>query len=243
MVCYGCDVRILHQDAYVLAIDKPAGLLTVPGRAPDAPALSAQVREIAPEAIPVHRLDRDTSGIVLFAATRAAHRALNAAFESRRAEKTYLALVRGDLAKAERVDLRLADSRGGRVRIAKENEKGARAAQTRVEPKERFGGDTLCARVPPAGGAHHNPGPLPAPRRPPSIDPRYGIDHPLRVGDLWSGAPDPDEVVLARTPLHAAGLRIPHPRGRGWLWVESPLPDDIGRCLDLLRASRRYSVP
>src|SRR2546426_2937841 len=178
MVCYGCDVRILHQDAYVLAIDKPAGLLTVPGRAPDAPALSAQVREIAPEAIPVHRLDRDTSGIVLFAATRAAQRALNAAFESRRAEKTYLALVRGDLAKAERVDLRLADSRGGRVRIAKENEKGARAAQTRVEPKERFGGDTLFARVPRAGRAHPNPVPLPAPRPPPAVAPRSAIAHP-----------------------------------------------------------------
>src|SRR5207253_1389101 len=147
MVCYGCDVRILHQDAYVLAIDKPAGLLTVPGRAPDAPALSAQVREIVPEAIPVHRLDGDTSGIVLSAAPRAGPRALTAAFARRRA------------------------------------------------------------------------------------------------GDLWSGAPDPDEVVLARTPLQAAGLRIPHPRGRGWLWVESPLPDDIGRCLALLRASRRYSVP
>src|SRR2546422_6833873 len=171
MVCYGCDVRTLHQDAYVLAIDKPAGLLTVPGRAPDAPALSAQVREIAPEAIPVHRLDRDTSGIVLFAATRAAHRALNAAFESRRAEKTYLALVRGDLAKAERVDLRLADSRAGRVRIAKENEKGARAAQTRVEPKERFGGDTLFARGAPAGRAPPNPAPLPSPRPPPHIEP------------------------------------------------------------------------
>jgi len=49
--------------------------------------------------------------------------------------------------------------------------------------------------------------------------------------------------VLARTPLHAAALRIPHPGGRGWLWVESPLPDDIARCLDLLRAARRYSVP
>src|SRR3989442_4529617 len=175
MVCYGCDVRILHQDAYVLAIDKPAGLLTVPGRAPDAPAVSAQVREIAPEAIPVHRLDRDTSGIVLFAATRAAHRALNAAFESRRAEKTYLALVRGDLAKAERVDLRLADSRAGRVRIAKENEKGARAAQTRVEPKERFGGGNPCSCGPRPGRRHHNPVPLPALRAPPPVASPYGL--------------------------------------------------------------------
>jgi len=49
----------------------------------------------------------------------------------------------------------------------------------------------------------------------------------------------PDTVVLDRTPLHAAALRIPHPTGRGWLWLESPLPDDMARCLDLLRAARR----
>jgi len=81
-------VRILHQDAHVLAIDKPAGMLHCSGRGrAEAPALSALVREVAPEALPVHRLDRDTSGVVLFAVTRQAHRALNAAFESRRARR------------------------------------------------------------------------------------------------------------------------------------------------------------
>src|SRR2546421_5000044 len=128
MVCYGCAVRILHQDTHVLAIDKPAGLLTVPGRGTDAPALSVQVREIAPEAIPVHRLDRDTSGVVLFAATRAAHRALNEAFESRRAEKTYLALARGDLAEEQRVDLPLAAARGRRLPDAGRGQGGGAAA-------------------------------------------------------------------------------------------------------------------
>src|SRR2546421_12159679 len=152
MVCYGCDVRILHQDAYVLAIDKPAGLLTVPGRAPDAPALSAQVREIAPEAIPVHRLDRDTSGIVLFAATRAAHRALNAAFESRRAEKTYLALVRGDLASERRCEEPLVAGRRGAMRVAAPGQ--GQEARTDVTPLERFGTFTACACRPRTGRTH-----------------------------------------------------------------------------------------
>ena len=104
------EVRILHQDAHVLAVDKPAGVLVVPGRGVAGPALSAMVREIAPDALPVHRLDRDTSGVVLFAVTREAHRALNAAFEERRAEKTYFALVRGDLAKAQHIDLPLREA-------------------------------------------------------------------------------------------------------------------------------------
>ena len=48
-------------------------------------------------------------------------------------------------------------------------------------------------------------------------------------------------MVLSRTPLHAASLRIPHPAKRGWLTVEAPLADDMARCLDLLRAARRES--
>src|SRR5712672_55236 len=106
-------MRVLHRDDQVLAVDKPAGVLTVPGRGPrqEEEALSASVRAIAPGALPVHRLDRDTSGVLLFGLTRDAHRALNAAVESRRAEKTYLALVRGDLASPARCDLPLLEGR------------------------------------------------------------------------------------------------------------------------------------
>jgi len=233
-------VRILHQDAHLIAIDKPAGILTVPGRGPRAPSLLDQVREIAPGALPVHRLDRDTSGVVVFAANRDAHRALNAAFESRRAEKTYLALVRGDLAKPARIDLPLVEVRGGRVRTARAREKGARLAETQVTPQERFGAFTFCACTPRTGRTHQIRVHLAAVGHALAVDPRYGEDLPLRVGDLWSGAPDPCSIVLSRTPLHAAGLRIPHPRGRGWVEIGSPIPDDIARCLDLLRAARRY---
>jgi len=107
-------MRVLYRDELVLAVDKPAGMLTVRGRGPqEEEALSVQVRTMVQGALPVHRLDRDTSGVVLFGLTRDAHRALNAAFESRRAEKTYLALVRGDLASAARCELPLVEGRRG----------------------------------------------------------------------------------------------------------------------------------
>src|SRR5206468_10074154 len=53
-----------------------------------------------------------------------------------------------------------------------------------------------------------------------AIDARYGEKGPLRIGDLWSGSPDPDTVVLTRMPLHALSLRVPHPSRRGWLRSE-----------------------
>jgi RluA family pseudouridine synthase len=187
----------------------------------------------------VHRLDRDTSGVVVFALTREAHRALNAAFEGRRAEKTYLALVRGDLDRPQRIDLPLAGARRGAMRIAKAGEKGAQPALTEVAPKERFGTYTLCTCLPRTGRTHQIRVHLAALGHPLAVDPRYGEERPLRIGQLWRGAPDPQTVVLQRTPLHAASLRIPHPTRRAWLCVESPLADDIARCLDLLRAARR----
>src|SRR5437867_1757947 len=131
-------VRILHQDDAVLVADKPAGVLSVPGRGEEGPVLSAMVREIAPGALPVHRLDKDTTGCIVFALTREAHRALNNVFEGRKAEKAYLALSRGDLPAAQSIDTPLADARRGGMRLAVPGELRAQPSLTDVEPQERF---------------------------------------------------------------------------------------------------------
>ena len=232
-------MRILYRDDHVLAADKPAGMLTVPGRGDSSTPLIAEVRAVAPGALAVHRLDRDTSGVVVFALNRAAHQALNAVFEGRRAEKTYLALVRGDLGAHQHIDLPLLATRRNGMRVARAAEKGAQAAVTDVEASDRFGTYTLCTCLPRTGRTHQIRVHLAAVGHPLAVDPRYGNDRPLRIGELWRGAPDPDTVVLGRTPLHASSLRIPHPAKRGWLEIEAPLADDMARCLDLLRAARR----
>jgi RluA family pseudouridine synthase len=233
-------LRILYRDDHLIAVDKPAGILTIPGRGETTPPLIDEVRAQAPGALPVHRLDRNTTGVVIFALTAEAHRALNAAFEGRRAEKSYLALVRGDLAETQRVELPLVEGRKGSMRVAAK-EKDAQAALTLVEPRERFGKYTLCVCTPRTGRTHQIRVHLAAIGHPLAVDPRYGDEGPLRIGELWSGAPDPDGIVLSRTPLHAASLRLPHPLGKNWLSLEAPLADDIARALDLLRAARRYS--
>ena len=233
-------LRILHRDEWVLVVDKPAGMLTVPGRNDDSVPLSSLVRELEPSALPVHRLDRDTTGAVVFAVGKQSHKALNAVFEGRKAEKVYLALCRGDLAARQKIDLPLCELRRGGSRVAEKKEKGAMPSLTEVEPGERFFGKyTLCICRPRTGRTHQVRVHLAAIGHPLVVDPRYGDERPVRIGELWSGTPDPDSIVLSRTPLHAQALRLPHPSGKGWLQVESPMPDDMARCLDLLSAARR----
>jgi RluA family pseudouridine synthase len=233
-------MNVLYRDELVLAVDKPPSVLTVPGRGPQqGEALSVQVRAIAKDALPVHRLDRDTSGVVLFGLGREAHRALSAAFESRRAEKTYFALVRGDLAAAARCELPILEGRRGAARAAEPGNARARAARTDVAPLERFGSATWCSCRPFTGRLHQVRVHLLALGHPLFLDPRYGEPGPVLRGDLHPGCPDPGAPALSRTPLHAAALRLPHPSGRGFLQVESPLPQDLGVALELLRAARR----
>ena len=236
------DLRVLYRDDWVIAIDKPAGTLSVPGRPSqqrEEAALSLRVKNLAAEALPVHRLDRGTSGVLLFALGREAHRALNRAFEERRAEKIYLALGRGVLAAETLCELPVHEGRSGAMRVARPDERGAQAALTSLRPLEKFAAFTLVEARPRTGRTHQIRVHLAALGVPLALDDRYGQPRPLTAADLNPDAAERGRTVLARTPLHAAALRIPHPRGRGWLSIESPLPADLFECVELLRAGRR----
>jgi tRNA pseudouridine32 synthase/23S rRNA pseudouridine746 synthase len=92
------DVRLLHADESLLVLDKPAGLLSVPGRGADKQdCLSARVQAVCPDALIVHRLDQATSGLMLMARGAAMQRALSRSFETREVSKRYVAVVSGHL--------------------------------------------------------------------------------------------------------------------------------------------------
>src|SRR5512145_839820 len=134
-------IAVLHEDAQLLAVAKPPGRIVIPGRTGDERSLREELEAEHGRLWVVHRLDRDTSGVILFARTAEAHRALNLAFDRREVQKGYLALVRGAPAEDEGVvDLPLRAGRKGRTVVATE---GGKPSRTRWRVKQRLGAWTL----------------------------------------------------------------------------------------------------
>jgi len=226
-------VAVLHEDAQVLAVDKPAGRLVIPGRGTDERSLREELEAIHGRLWVVHRLDRGTSGVLLFARTAEAHRTLNLAFDRGEPAKRYVALVRGVPAPERRIDLPIAPARRGRMRPARPGDSRGKAAATVVRLLEAFparswsGGPlALVEALPETGRTHQIRVHLAAVGLPLAVDPDYGDRGPLAGPD---GAP-----LIARTPLHAARLEVAHPAG-GRLVVEAPWPADLAAAVEALR--------
>jgi tRNA pseudouridine32 synthase/23S rRNA pseudouridine746 synthase len=228
-------IPVLHRDESVLAVDKPAGRLVIPGRGTDERSLREELEAAHGRLWVVHRLDRGTSGVLLFARTAEAHRALNLAFDRGEPRKRYLALVRGTPPPERRIEIAIAPARRGRMRPARPGDERGKRAVTVVRRLEQLparpwagGALALVEALPETGRTHQIRVHLAAAGFPLAVDPDYGDDAPLVAPD---GAP-----LLARTPLHAARLEVAHPSGGGTLVVEAPLPEDLARTLAALRS-------
>ena len=203
-------LTLLHQDHQVLLVDKPAGLLSVPGKGEGlADCLIARVQAVFPDALLVHRLDRDTSGVMIFALTAHAQRHLGLQFENRQTRKTYVARVWGQMgAKDGTVDLPLIVDWPNRPRQMVDMVNG-RTAQTdwRVV---RVGVDETRVR----------------------LMPKTGRTHQLRVHMLSLGHPilgDPiyatgQALAFPRLMLHSETLQFRHPDGGQGVRVTAKCP-------------------
>lgn len=183
---------ILFEDESVLAVDKPAGRPTIPGRGAIGEALNVELeRRLGRRLFVVHRLDREASGLVVFAKDAQTHRELCAQFEERRAEKSYLAVVAGALAGEGVVSLPLKEFGSGRVAPAP----GGKPSRTRWRAERALRGATLLLVKPETGRRHQIRAHLCALGHPILGDPSYG-PAPRPVG----GA--------GRLMLHALALRL-----------------------------------
>ncbi|HTN51077.1 MAG TPA: RluA family pseudouridine synthase [Anaeromyxobacter sp.] len=228
-------VAVLLADAHLLAVDKPAGRLVIPGRGAPERSLREELEASHGRLWVVHRLDRGTSGALVFARTAEAHRALNVAFEQGLPRKRYLALVRGAPPPEQRIDVPIAPARRGRMRPARPGDARGKPSATRIRLLETFparawaGGPlALVEALPESGRTHQIRVHLLAAGTPLVVDPDYGDPDPLR-------APD-GRVLLERTPLHASRLELVHPATGAPVAIEAPLPADLAAALEALRA-------
>lgn len=225
------NAPLLYEDASMIAVSKPAGVVVIPARGgEEAPCLQAALEGLRGEKLwVVHRLDRDTSGVVLFARTAAEHRRLNGLFEGRRVQKRYLAWTRGAMPSDEGViDAALHPARKGKMRPAAPGEEGALPSRTRYRVLRRWEG-LACGTVseieasPETGRQHQIRVHLRSVDAPLVVDPTYGRAERVMDTDLGkTGA----EVALGRLSLHAAHIALVADTGAA-LVIEAPLPDDL----------------
>jgi tRNA pseudouridine32 synthase / 23S rRNA pseudouridine746 synthase len=209
----GMDIAVSWFDEHLIVVDKPSGLLAVPGRGDDKQdnALS-RARQRWPDAMVVHRLDMATSGLLLLSRGASAQRQLSAAFAGRRVLKHYAAVVEGRVQGVQgQIDLPLAADWPNRPR----------------QRVDRLHGKPSCTHWRVLG---HEPGP---PRTRLWLQPITGRSHQLRVhlqaighpivGDALYGAHAP-AAASSRLLLHAARLELDHPVTGSRLVFESPPP-------------------
>ncbi len=190
-------LSILHADDDIVVADKPAGLLSVPGRGIErADCLIARLRAEFPSVLLVHRLDLDTSGVIIFALTAQAQAHLGQQFENRRTQKRYVALVSGHpLEKRGRVDLPLIVDWPNRPRQKVCHETG-RPAQTDWRVLRHEGDNARMRLVPVTGRSHQLRVHMQA------------LGHPILGDTLYARGAAAD---FPRLMLHAEELRLTHP--------------------------------
>lgn len=204
------EIPVLYEDADLLAVDKPAGLLSVPGKGEDLQdCLLSRLERAFPTVRLVHRLDRDTSGVMIFALTPNAQRHLGNQFETRKTKKTYLARLHGHLEPATgEVDLPLIVDWPNRPRQMVCHETG-KPALTGWKVLKSGEGETRVR-----------------------LFPHTGRSHQLRVHTLALGHPILGDTLYApetadqypRMMLHAEELRVNHPESGKGMKFRAPAP-------------------
>jgi 23S rRNA pseudouridine1911/1915/1917 synthase len=219
-------LKIVHEDADIIVIDKPAGLVVHPGAGqPDRTLLNALLAHAprlsgVPRAGIVHRLDKDTSGLLVVAKTVEAQADLAKQLAERSMRRTYLAVVQGDPPAGGTIDAPVGRDVRARVRMAVTHR--GKPARTAFRVVERFGHAALIECRLETGRTHQIRVHL------------QHIRHPL-VGDTVYRRGTRHGLSFPRQALHAAELTLRHPStGKAMTW-RAPLPRDLKRLLDSLR--------
>jgi 23S rRNA pseudouridine1911/1915/1917 synthase len=224
------ELNILFEDDALIVVDKPAGVVVHPARGHESGTLAQALADRAAggedpyRAGIVHRLDRDTSGLLVVAKSDAVHRRLKALLQDRELSRQYLALVDGiPPAHSGTIDAPIGRDRRDRVLHSVDTD-SPREARTHFELLEALRHEALLRVTLETGRTHQIRVHMQA------------IGHPV-LGDHAYGGPS--RFGLERQFLHAERLAFPHPVTGEEIEVSSPLPEDLATALELARAGQR----
>lgn len=229
-------LSILYEDDDLLAVDKPSGLASIPERYDNGgPSVLALLKEKNPRILAVHRIDKETSGVLLFAKSPESQRSLSLQFENHSLFKTYHALA-GGRPEWEEMDCGeplLPDAdRGHRTLVKKEG----KPSKTRFRVLSRFRTCFLVEAIPETGRTHQIRVHLSHLGHPVLCDPLYGDGAPLFLSSFKRGFRGVEErPLLSRLALHAASVEIEHPGTKLPFKIDAPYPKDMASAVKQLQ--------
>ena len=240
---------VLYEDDWLAVVNKPPAMVVHPARGNWSGTLASALQhrfagELSSVGGPtrpgiVHRLDRDTSGVILVAKHDLAHSKLAVQFQDRQIEKEYYALVLG-VPERDRdvIEQPIGMHPTQREKMAiRRHDPESKAAETFYEVDERFGGYAAVRVLPKTGRTHQIRVHLCHIGHPILCDRQYGGHSQITRGEI-SGTRDDAEVLLDRQALHARRLRFVHPESSETMEVVAPLPDDMAGVLEVMRQYR-----
>ncbi len=243
---------ILYEDEYMVAINKAAGMVVHPAKGHWSGTLTAALAHhftnLSDAGGPtrpgiVHRLDRETSGVILIAKTNEVHFKLSAQFEAREVEKTYIAIISGQLDRdRDRIIQAIGHHPYQREKMAIRNgHPSSRYAETQFEVTHRFPGYAVLKVFPKTGRTHQIRVHLSHIRCPVICDRLYAGHAQITRGQLRRRLarglplkPEDAEVILERQALHAAKIEFAHPKTGVRMSLSAPLPADMQRVIEIL---------
>jgi len=232
------QLEIIEETEDWIALNKPPGLLSIPDREGKEVSLKAILQDKFGEIFTVHRLDRDTTGVIIFAKTAEAHRFLSQQFEERTVEKRYLGLVNGiPTDKEGRMESPIGEhpSKRGMMAVLKKG----KPSMTDYEVKEEFGKYALVEFIIHTGRTHQIRVHAQELGHPIVCDELYGDGKPIFISSLkknfkLSKSEFEERPILSRLGLHAALLSFTDEDGRKYS-LEAELPKDMRALIQQLR--------
>ena len=212
---------IIHIDEHIIIVNKPAGLPVLPdGWEKDSEYLVKMLEEKYDKIFIVHRLDKITSGVMIFARNAEAHRTLNLQFEHHEAQKIYHAILEGNPRWEEKITKFPLHANVGHKHRTIVDDKNGKPSETRFKILKRYQASALVEALPMTGRTHqirvH----------------AMALGHPL-LGDILYGAKETDKIE--RPALHAYSLTFTHPVSNERITFQAEHPRDFATTLKLLK--------